>query len=733
MPKLCFTIWLAVLAALNTSPAQTLATETVLHSFGTAPPDGGQPNALLLDSSSNLYGTAATGGTSAWGVIFKLDVSGRQTLLYSFTGALDGGWPSGGLTADSAGNFYGVTQFGGAYGQGAIYRFDTSAHLTVLYSFTGNADGRNPAGTLVLDAAGNLYGTTTHGGDPNGGYGYGVVFKLDPAGHLTNLYNFSGGSDGANPNPGIVSDSSGNLYGTTYGGGTQGYGVIFKVPPGGGEEVLYRFSLSEGCNPRSGVTRGAAGELYGTTSVGGVFEWYGVIYKLDTDKTYSILHNFNSQSSQRSPWAGVVLDPAGNLFGATSREIYQLAANGRYTPIHAFGDQQVYTAPIRDSAGNLYGSTYSTTTANGGLIYKIDASNRYSALYAFPNPRPDDGDGPIGGVTGDPAGNLYGTTFTGGTVGGGTVYKLDPGGHETPLHSFGGGADGANPWAGVTRDTAGNLYGTAALGGSSNAGVVYKIDFAGNYSVLYSFTNGPDGGQPYSAVSVDAAGNIYGTTSQGGAYNAGVVFKLDPAGHESALYSFTGGSDGGDPFDGPVILDPAGNLYGTTSLGGAANVGVIFNLDTTGNETVMHSFTGGSDGAYPVALVRDSAGNLYGAAGAGGTGGAGVVFRLDAASNYSVLYSFTGGADGGSPLAGVIRDPAGNLYGTTSAGGAANLGTVFELDPTGNETVLYSFTGGADGGFPRAAVIRNSSGNLFGTAWQGGLRGGGVAFAIKLP
>jgi uncharacterized repeat protein (TIGR03803 family) len=166
------------------------------------------------------------------------------------------------------------------------------------------------------------------------------------------------------------------------------------------------------------------------------------------------------------------------------------------------------------------------------------------------------------------------------------------------------------------------------------------------------------------------------------------------------LYSFTGGADGGNPYGG-VVRDSAGNLYGVTGRWRGIGVGVVFKVDTSGHETVLYTFTGGADGAYPNGVIRDSAGNLYGTTtNGGGASGAGVVFKVDTSGHETVLYSFTGGNDGGNSSAGVIRDSQGNLYGTTSGGGASGAGVVFKVDTSGHETVLYSFTGGADGATP---------------------------------
>ena len=274
-----------------------------------------------------------------------------------------------------------------------------------------------------------------------------------------------------------------------------------------------------------------------------------------------------------------------------------------------------------------------------------------------------------------------------------------------------------------------------------------QLDSTGKETVLYSFTGKADGAFPYAVLTRDAAGNLYGTTQNGdlarcgsGIGCGGVVFKLDTTGKETVLHRFTGKSgDGANP-DAGVIRDAAGNLYGTTYYGGDLNCGftggcgTVFKLDTTGKETVLYTFTDAADGAQPFAgVIRDAAGNLYGTTQTGGTSGNGTVFKLNSAGKETVLYIFTGAADGAQPFAGVIRDAAGSLYGTTQHGGAFGLGTVFKLYPTGKETVLYSFSGGADGSTPAAALVRDAAGNLYGTTVLGGdpTCGCGTVFRIE--
>ena len=368
----------------------------------------------------------------------------------------------------------------------------------------------------------------------------------------------------------------------------------------------------------------------------------------------------------------------------------------------------------------------------------------YTVLYSFQS-RPDGARHYLDGVIRDSAGSLYGTHV--GTYNGGVVYELGSTGTETVLYSFAGGVDGAEPFSGLIRDSAGNLYGTTVNGGPSNDGVVFKIDTRGSRTLLYSFCNQSgcsDGANPSGGVIRDASRNLYGTTTSGGAYGYGTVFSVSSTGTETVLYSFAGGADGANPFSG-LIRDSAGNLYGTTVNGGPSNDGVVFKIDTRGSRTLLYSFcnqSGCSDGANPSGgVIRDASRNLYGTTTSGGAYGYGTVFSVSSTGTETVLYSFAGGVNGANPSRGVIRDAEGNFYGTTTYGGTGNIdcsgsgpkcGTVFELSSAGKETVLYSFNGGLDGGTPNGGLIRDARGNLYGTTSHGGAFGHGTVFKLTV-
>ncbi len=372
------------------------------------------------------------------------------------------------------------------------------------------------------------------------------------------------------------------------------------------------------------------------------------------------------------------------------------------------------------------------------------------------------GDSPFSSLVFDRAGNLYGTTQVGGggacegDIGCGTVFQLTPtvggGWAYNLLHAFqSSGGDGVFPSfsSGLILDAAGNVYGTTWQGGAFGQGCVFKVspnsDGSWTESVIYSFTASPDGSSPQSGLVFDSVGNIYGTTTSGGAAGEGTVFELSPSGggwSETVIHSFRG-EDGSSSFA-PLVVDAAGNLYGT-ALGGRHGQGVVFELSPVSGgswtETVLYSFTGKSDGGDPEAgLLLDSAGNLYGTTtSSSGQATFGAVFKLAPNSNgtytESTLHDFSQAFDGSDPRSGLVQDAAGHLYGTTYVGGAKGAGTVYELalNPTGRwtERVLYSFLGGKDGNGVLGGVILDAAGHLYGTTAAGGSNSDGVAFEVQ--
>ncbi len=355
-------------------------------------------------------------------------------------------------------------------------------------------------------------------------------------------------------------------------------------------------------------------------------------------------------------------------------------------------------------------------------------------LYSFAS-NGADGFQPYAALTLGKGGILYGTTDLGGTHGYGTVFELTKHKFETPLFNFNAGGNGGGEYpyfAGLVVDKAGNLYGTTSYGGAHNFGTVFMLTPSGTETVLYSFgsqTN--DGAYPFGGVVLDKLGNLYGTTTIGGVHNKGTVFKVTAAGVETMLYSFAGGTDGCNP-DAGVVLGKKNVLYGTTPACGGSNNGTVFKVTQTGAETLLHTFNlDGTDGILPYAgVVLDKVGNLYGTTYQGGANDAGTVYKLTPTGTETVLHSFGfDGTDGYYPQASVVFDKLGNIYGTTTYG-AGSLGAVYEITPTGTETVLHSFqSNGTDGYHPYGGVILVGK-TLYGTTLYGGANNVGTVFKL---
>jgi len=367
---------------------------------------------------------------------------------------------------------------------------------------------------------------------------------------------------------------------------------------------FHTFVGTDGCSPTSGLIRGKDGNFYGITSGGGGDAGEGTVFKIT---------------------------PA-----------------GKFTSIYAFAGGTAdgafpFASPIRDAAGNLYGTTSNGGPSNAGIVWKVTPSGRESILHAFSGH--SDGGYSDSDLIRDAKGNLYGTTFGGGDNscstylnGCGTVFKVNATRMETVIHSFEGGTDGEYPYAGLVMDSAGNLYGATAYQDGLNfigGGQVFKIDPSGNKTVVYAFELGsPNGDTPSNDLTFAPGHVLYGTTSEGGDLNVcsgagcGTIFKIDASGVLTTLHTFEGTPSDASAPDGPIARDSAGNLYGTSYTGGPNNLGSVFKLDTSGNVTLLHSFTGGSDGFSPSGRLYVSGdGTVYGTA-RQGDNGCGLAFKI---------------------------------------------------------------------------------------------------------
>jgi uncharacterized repeat protein (TIGR03803 family) len=604
--------------------------------------------------------------------------------------------------------------------------------LTTLFSFNGS-DGDYPYASLIANPAnGDLFGMTA-GGGPNGG---GTVFEighfLGYSGAPNTLVSFNG-LDGAAAVGGVIADASGDLFGTTSGGGADDDGTVFEIKNDGtvaapnyasAPVTLATFNGSDGDSPSAALVADAYGNLFGTTYYGGA-ENDGTLFEIK-----------NNGAAAAPSYASTPITISFDGLGGANP------------------DASLLVGPAHDGFGTTqYGGAY-----DGGTVFEVTSNGAVVVLVSFNGL---DGADPQAGLIADARGDLFGTTSTGGQNGYGTVFEIKNNGAAaapsyagapTTLVSFNGN-DGADPEAGLIADGKGDLFGTTYMGGPNNDGTVFEIKnngtgaaprYASKPTVIASF-NGANGESPQASLVADASGNLLGTTNEGGANGDGTVFEIaysgfvPPPAPSPVLVSFNF-SDGAAPSG--VIVDAKGDLLGTTESGGG--YGNVFEIKNNGavaapsyatTPNVIASFDI-SNGEYPSgALIADAKGDLFGATGGGGANGDGTVFEIEnngavAAPSYAttptVVASFNG-SDGLGPTAGLIVDAKGDLFGTTIYGGANSDGTVFEIENNGAveapsyatmPTVTASFNG-SDGSNPTAGLIADPNGDLFGTTYLG--------------
>jgi uncharacterized repeat protein (TIGR03803 family) len=789
-------------------------TEKVLYSFGATATDAANPvDGLVFDAAGNLYGTTKYGGTSNDGTAFELSPGSEGTwtenVIHSFAdNGTDGSIPESGLTFDNQGNLYGTTYGGGinpySGGLGAVFELSPAGggnwSEQVIYSFNSAVGvGDYPLGGVIFDAAGNLYGTAS-----SGLYAYGQVYELSPTASgwkETTLYKFGAAPDGYAPYNGLVFDTQGNLYGTDSTGGAEAAdfglgGTVYEIPsvttasptfsPGTGAYSGTQMVKIMDATPDAAIyysINGGPGTLYSTqieVSESETIQAYATTTTLPQSQVATASYQIGTTAA-----APVFSIPAGTYTIAQSVALTDVAPGATIyyttTGLPPSTSSTKYTGPITvSSTETIEAFAVAAGYANSPVVSAAYTITPFTlpaedVIYDFLPPADQGASQPQSSLISDAAGNLYGTTQAAGANGYGSVFELMPptgGGQWTQkiLYSFTGTPDGQAPLAGLIFDAKGNLYGTTSAGGTWDSGTAFELTPATSgpwtETIIHHFdylTN--DGTTPMAGLIFDGSGNLYGTTSGGGAYSSnnanpgGTVFELTPGmggvWTENILHSFDylNQSDGYYPLAG-VAFDTHGNLYGTTSDGGAGQDseggGTVFELSPAGGgtwtETVMHTFGGCAefctDGFLPKSTpVIDAAGNVYGTTSTGGPndfGTGGMVFELSPAGGgtwtETVAHNF--GAyetDGTRPLAGMIIDVSGNLYGTTYSGGMYGSGTVFELSPETSgpwkESVLHHFNNdGTDGANPYAALLLTTSGKLFGAAFAGGASGDGIAF-----
>ena len=561
---------------------------TTLHSFDTE--DGGfYPDAGVIQASDgNLYGATTNGGDHMKGTLFRIETDGDLFTTVHHFDIADGYGVGASLLQGSDGALYGNAEGGGAGDHGAVFRFDPSSLvLSTVHDF-GFGEGELPRGNLCQGVDGSLYGTTFLGPPTYSG----SVFRVDTNGANFETLKALTGASGAKPYGGVIQGADGALYGTTEDTGNlpSQNGTVFRVATDGSTfDTVHSFRpFVEGESPQAEVILASDGALYGTTSEGGL-HGFGTIFRMTPQGAdFTVLHDFTFADGAR-PFARLIEGPGAMLYATTQTG----------------GD---------DGSGR-------------GTVFKFDpVTAELTELHAFHD---DDGRSPTGGVVLGGDGFLYGATESGGANQNfGTVFRIATDGtaFET-LHDF-AGPDGQSPRGGVLLAADGRLYGMTAFDGGGGRGTLFGLDDdGGNFGVLHDF-DASDGGQARSRLTQGAGTLLYGTTWVGGTNDAGTVFRFDTSGPTlTTLHSFQI-AEGAGP-SAALLVGADGRLYGTTDIGGAANGGTLFRIDVDGSDfETVHPFTDATGAGPHGSVFQGANGTLYGTTAFGGPDGGGVVFRL---------------------------------------------------------------------------------------------------------
>lgn len=688
------------------TPAGVLST---LHAF--AGTDGTAPAAKLAEGADHaLYGTTPQGGANGFGCVFKITTGGGFTKVLDFTGT-SGGIPGSvphALTLHTDGNFYGVTQAGGTNGFGTVFKMTAAGVVSTLVNFSGTAGtrpGAQPVGPLVF--SGNLlYGVTKTGGAGN----FGVLFEVSTTGTWRILGEFTGTAGarpGANPAGGLMLNTDGALYGCTEFGGTNGFGVAFKTTTAASPvfTTLRHFADATGSQPSGTLVRGTDGLLYGATANGGT-NGLGTVFKISTTGTHTVITNLTGEGGSAAGSAlrgGLTL--SGSQFHAVTSSggpgnlgaVFKVTTTGVYTSLGAVSPIAGWMpggAPSVLNSNSLLFPMTSGGTGGGGNVMKVTTSGTVSVEAALGGTLGSAADGAMVQAGAD----WYGVAAKGGASARGTMFRYTPGSGAALVSSFvtSGGSLSEGPLA---QGLDGLFYGVSREGGASARGTIYRITTAGTRTRLVSFTGttgAAPGAKPRGPMVLAGDGNFYGLAEEGGPNNTGVIFRLTNAGVYSVVSAF--GATGARTPHGGFAKGADGFLYATTSLGGTADTGCLIRFDPSNNtwETIA-GFTGAAGpcpGSLPAGELHITPeGLVYGTTLLGGAADEGVVFRYSDAGGLRNLIEFSGisgsfpGSAGGSDGAGLILSggvttgPDGKLYGTAPSGGGQGGGLVYRITP----------------------------------------------------
>jgi uncharacterized repeat protein (TIGR03803 family) len=676
--------------------------------------------------NGTLVGHANTGGAFGLGAIVRYDRNAVGTLtpttLHSFSG-LDGHLPAedSGLVQGTDGRIYGTTCFGGVHDNGTVFSVSSAGEFSSLYSFEG-PEGKCPNTTLVQAADGKLYGTTSMSLGPAGEQMPGVIFGITQLGEVS-FFPLRPEAGVPGPLGPLFNLADGNLYATAL------------IPEG---LVLLRFELTGVLTIVGRISEDGSWDLVRGPIVGTDGAFYAVVRKLSPEWVTLLLRATRDGSFTTQPLFndlpavtalartanGTVYVAIGHSDTAPHGEIYRVDPGATPVRVHAFSywNGRYPSSLIATADGALAGTTVDGGPSRRGVVFRLTQSGSLSLQQSFSDPTPL---GPVGSLIEGDGGALYGTSCLGGLFNAGTVFRVASDGTLAVLRSF-AYWDGFCPLAPLIRGVDGALYGTTLDfsifgGGLSSRSTAFRITPNGQFTPLHFFARGllPAGG-----LFQASDGYFYGATYYGGDNGRGSVFVLSPAGAFAQLYSFGPelSGDGEFPYA-PLRQGPDHALYGVTRWGGVHRSGAFFRIGSDGY-SLVHSFSPQFDLVAPLVLFD---GSFYGTA-RWRQSARGSVFRLSPAGDLTELHSFSG-PDGSEPWGGLVVQPDGTLYGTTRAGGTHDLGTVFRISTDGTFSQVHAFSG-VDGAKPQSALLRHSDGGLYGVTTGGGPGNRGVVFRV---
>ena len=693
---------------------------------------------------SSFWGMTYDGGNGG-GVIFRTNGYGDSLeVKHTFISSPGRNSLYSQLCEAPNGKLYGMTYGGGAYDYGVLFEYDkqTGTYQAKII-FSGAANGRNPYGSLIQASNGKLYGMT-YGGGTNG---QGVLFEYDPSTDTyTKKIDFSSAVSGRNPYGTLMEASNGMLYGLTSAGGANNMGVLFEYNPS--TEVLTKKwdfdGAASGRNPYGTLMEASNGMLYGMTYSGGS-NGYGVLFEYNPVSTVLAKKaDFTGTANGRGPYGALVEFSNGLLYGMTPMG----GASGygvlfEYDPASAvltkkwdFDGPTYGRTPygsLMTACGKLYGLTSSGGSNTKGVLFDFDpASGILSKRMDFDGIPA--GSSPFGSLMLASDGKIYGLTYSGGLNNYGVLFEYDcaTDGFIKKV-DFSETTNGGYPFGSLVNTSGHDLYGMTTYGGTSDFGVLFLYNpVSATYTRRVDFSGIPNGGYPVGNLLDASNGLLYGITYGGGAFDKGVLFEYNPATDTYVTKrNLDSATTGSFPY-GSLIETSTGILYGMTSFGGSTNLGVIFSYNyITDSYTVKKTFDGAASGKNPYGdFVLAGNGKLYAMTYAGGANDLGVLFEYDIATNtYTKKIDFDGTTNGANPYGSLIEASNGKLYGLTSKGGTNNMGVLFEYNPLTSVFIKrIDFTGAANGNGPQGTLMESSGGKLYGMTYSGGTNNLGVLF-----